>query len=92
MQLLNGMLKYDPQLILRLAADVIESSKRYDYNLDRLAMQEVVKLVESLLADYREDIQDDRSVTHLLNVLDAFVQAGWPDALNLVWRLDEVYR
>jgi hypothetical protein len=92
MQLLNGMLKYDPQLILRLAADVIESSKRYDYNLDGLAMKEVVKLVESLLADYREDIQDDRSVTHLLNVLDAFVQAGWPDALNLVWRLDEVYR
>jgi hypothetical protein len=92
MELLNGVLKYDPQLVLRLAADVIESSKRYDYNLDGMAMKEVVKLVESLLADYREDIQDDKSVTYLLNVLDAFVEAGWPDALNLVWRLDEIYR
>jgi hypothetical protein len=92
MELLNGVLKYDPQLVLRLAADVIESSKRYDYNLDGMAMKEVVKLVESVLADYPEDIQDDKSVTHLLNVLDAFVEAGWPDALNLVWRLDEVYR
>jgi hypothetical protein len=92
MELLNGIIKYDPQLVLRLAADVIESSKRYNYNLDGMAMKEVVKLVESLLADYREYIQDEKSVTHLLNVLDAFVEAGWPDALNLVWRLDEVYR
>jgi hypothetical protein len=92
MQLLNGVIKYDPQLVLRLAADVIESSKRYNYNLDGLAMREVVKLVESLLADYREYIQDEISITNLLNVLDAFVEAGWPDALNLVWRLDEVYR
>jgi hypothetical protein len=92
MELLNGVIKYDPQQVLRLAADVIESSKRYNYNLDGMAMREVVKLVESLLADYREYIQDDKSVTHLLNVLDAFVEAGWPEALNLVWRLDEVYR
>jgi hypothetical protein len=92
MELLNGIVKYEPRLVLRLAAEVIESSKRYNYNLDSMAMKEIVKLVESLLADYREEIQDDTSITHLLNVLDAFVEAGWPEALNLVWRLDEVYR
>jgi hypothetical protein len=92
MELLNGVVKYEPRLVLRLAAEVIESSKRYNYNLDSMAMKEIVKLVESLLADYREEIQDETSVTHLLNVLDAFVEAGWPEALNLVWRLDEVYR
>jgi hypothetical protein len=78
--------------VLRLAADVIESSKRYDYNLDSMAMKEVVTLVEALIADYSEYIHDQESVRRLLNVLDAFVEAGWPDALNLVWRLDEVYR
>lgn len=92
MQLLNGVVQYDPQLVLRLASDVIESSRRYDYALDSMAMKEVVTLVEALLADYSEYIQDDESIKRLLNILDAFVEAGWPDALNLVWRLDEIYR
>jgi hypothetical protein len=92
MQLLNGVLRYDPPLVLRLAAEVVASSKRFNYNLDRMALDEVVKLVESILADYQADVQDEASVKHLLSLLDAFVEAGWPQALTLVWRLDEVYR
>ena len=92
MQLLNGMLPYDPPLVLRLAAEVVSGSKRYNYNLDSLALREVVKLIEAVLADFRDRVQDHDSVNHLLAVLDAFVEAGWPEALNLVWRLDEIYR
>lgn len=92
MELLNGVLHYDPALVLRIAADVVICSKRFNYNLDSLALGEVVKLVESILADYRDKVQDEVSVNHLLEVLDAFVEAGWPEALNLVWRLDEIYR
>jgi hypothetical protein len=92
MELLNGVIQYDPALVLRLAAEVIECSKRYGYNLDSLALRETVKLVESILVDYSDKVQDDASVKYLLNVLDAFVEVGWPEALNLVWRLDEVYR
>jgi hypothetical protein len=57
-----------------------------------MAMGEVVKLVESILADYRNKVQEEASIKNLLELLDAFVEAGWPDALNLVWRLDEIYR
>jgi hypothetical protein len=57
-----------------------------------MAMREVVKLVESILADYRDKVQEESSIINLLGVLDAFVEAGWPEALNLVWRLDEIYR
>jgi hypothetical protein len=92
MKLLNGMLRYDPPLVLRLAAEVVGFSKRFNYTLDSMAMKETVALVEAILADYREQVQDETSLNHLLNLLDAFVEAGWPDALNLVWRLDEVYR
>jgi hypothetical protein len=92
MQLLNGVLRYDPPSVLSLAADVVRASKPHGYNLDSLAMKEVVKLVEAILADHRSEIQDASSITCLLNLLDAFVEAGWPDALQLVWRLDEIYR
>jgi hypothetical protein len=92
MELLNGVLPYDPPLVLRMAADVVRASQPYNYTLDSMALGEVVKLVEKLLADYRLEIQDEPAITHLLNLLDAFVEAGWPDALRLVWRLDEIYR
>lgn len=92
MELLNGMVRYDPPLVLSLAAEVVQYSKRFGYNLDSMAMKETVGLVESLLADFRAEIQSDDSIKHLLGLLDAFVEAGWPDALNLVWRLDEIYR
>jgi hypothetical protein len=92
MQLLNGVLPCDPKLVLRMAMEVVVSSKRFGYNLDSMAMSETVKLVESILADHRESVQEEASVKNLLELLDVFVEAGWPDALNLVWRLDEIYR
>jgi hypothetical protein len=92
MQLLNGVVRYDPALVLTLAADVVGCSRRFNYNLDSFAMKETVRLVETLLADHRAQIQDEDSIRALLGLLDAFVEAGWPDALQLVWRLDEIYR
>ena len=92
MELLNGVLSCEPLLVLRMAADVVSCSKRYGYNLDSMAMSEAAKLVESILADYRENVQESVAITNLLELLDAFVEAGWPEALNLVWRLDEIYR
>lgn len=92
MELLNGVLRYDPRLSLRMAAEVVSCSKPFGYNLDSMAMRETVKLVESILADHRESVQEEASIKNLVGLLDAFVEAGWPDALNLVWRLDEIYR
>jgi hypothetical protein len=92
MQLLNGFLRYDPPLVLRMAAEVVTCSKPFGYNLDSMAMGDTVKLVETILADYREQVQEESSIKNLLELLDAFVEAGWPEALNLVWRLDEIYR
>jgi hypothetical protein len=91
-QLLNGCLKYDPVLVIRLTAEVVSSGKRFNYNLDSLAMSEIVRLVEAVLTDYRSEIQDEESINNLLSILDGFIEAGRPEARNLVWRLDEIFR
>ena len=92
MELLNGVLKYDPKDVLHMATEVVESSKATGYNLDPLAIREVVKMVETILADYRDEVRNGASLQDLLNVLDVFAETGWPDALRLVWRLDEIFR
>lgn len=92
MQLLNGVLEYDPRGVLHMASNVALSSKPYGYNLDSLAVREAVNLVGAALADHRPELRQGEVLGALLTLLDVFAEAGWPDALNLVWRLDEVFR
>jgi hypothetical protein len=92
MQLLAGAVDYDVNEVLRFATLVARGSAKSRYPFDSLAIKEVVELVEKILADYRGDMRDAESFKNLVALLDIFAAAGWPEALRLVWRLDEVYR
>ena len=92
MRLLTSFLSCNPTEVLHLAAGVARSSERFGYNLDALAVQDVVKFVEIVLADHRNEVREGQALEDLLNLLDIFAKAGWSDALKLVWRLDEVFR
>lgn len=92
-QLLTSFLKCNPKEVLYFAERIARSSEPFGYNLDSLAVEEVVKLVEIVLADHRHVVRaDDDCLKSLLNLLDLFAKTGWTDALKLVWRLDEVFR
>lgn len=92
MTLLNGMLPYDPKGILDFASRVADNARSGGYNFDSMAVKEVVRLVEEILANHRAEIRDEMALDNLLNLLDIFADIGWPDALRLVWRLDEIFR
>ncbi|MCP5488593.1 MAG: ATP-binding protein [Verrucomicrobia bacterium] len=92
MQLLNGVLACDPKVVLGMATRVVKASLSGSFQFDSMAVREVVSLVESILSDHRVDARDQESLQYLLDLLDIFVDAGWPEALNLAWRLDEVFR
>ena len=92
MELLRRFLKCNPKEVLHLAESVARSSQQTGYNLDSLAVAEVVKFVEIVLADHRSDVREGQALEDLLNLLDIFAEVGWTEALRVVWRLDEVFR
>ncbi len=93
MKLLRSFLGCNPKEVLHLAVRVVKSSEPFGYNLDAIAVMDVVEFVEIVLADYRHEVRDDEEcLGDLLNLLDMFAKTGWTDALKLVWRLDEVFR
>lgn len=92
MELLHGSIDFNPRKVLSLARKVAEGGTKGNYNLDSLGVGEVVKIAERILADYRHEVQDNEAMGDLLGLLDIFAQVGWPEALNIVWKLDEVYR
>ena len=57
-----------------------------------VAIDQVAKLVEVILADHRDQMRDSESLQHLLDLLDIFAETGRSEALRLVWQLDEVFR
>ena len=91
-QVLKNFLSCSPKEVLHLAAGVIKSSERFGYNLDSIAVRDIVQFVEIILADHRDEVRDGEALEDLLNLLDIFAKTGWTDALRLVWRLDEVFR
>jgi hypothetical protein len=96
-QMLCHLLPCSPEEIFLLAAQSIRTSSNAGFQFESLAVPEVVKLVQRALADHREIFQardgnESRALTALLEVLDIFVEAGWPEARALTHRLEEIYR
>jgi hypothetical protein len=82
----------DPKRMFLLIGRLIRSSTADSFQYEELAVNEVVKIVEQYLAEHRGLFRSDRDMLDtLLDVLDLFVDAGWPQALNLIYRLDEVF-
>ena len=92
MEFLGDAVDYDPAGALQLAAAVASDSENAGYHLDSMAARETVALAERILADYRGELRRPEVLADLVRLLDLFAKVGWPDALRLLWRLDEVFR
>lgn len=92
MQTLNSVISYDAKEILSMVAAVTRYSMQVGYTFDSFAIREIVALTEKLLADHRELLLHDDSFQDLLSILEIHVNSGWIDALELLWKLDEVFK
>lgn len=94
---LNHLLPCAPREVFLTASSAITSSSAAGYQYESIAVNDVVRLIQHALADYRQIFQqrdgtESDCLTALLNVLDIFVEAGWKEARQLTHRLEEIYR
>lgn len=83
----------DPATVFGLIARCLRAAREDSIQFEQLAADLVVSIVEHYLSAYCALIQTDPILRHaLLDVLDLFTVAGWPNAVRLVFRLEEVYR
>ena len=80
---------YDPEYIIPLAAQVVKAGSAFSYQFDPMAIKEVVELAERCLADHKETLKYPAVATAFGEILDIFVRAGWPEALQLTFKLDQ---
>jgi hypothetical protein len=93
LETLEFFVPLDPRGVFLRIGRVVRAGKRGGYQYESLARDLVVKLVERYLAEQRTLLREDaESRQTLIEILDVFVQAGWPSARRLTYRLEEIFR
>jgi hypothetical protein len=92
-ELLNHVLDARPEESLLAVRDIVVSGgQEGGYQLDKMAVDLAVGVVERFLADHRGILQKSECLTALRELLDVFVDGGWPAAHRLVYGLERIFR
>lgn len=90
---LEFFIPVDPREIFIHIGQVVSAGREVGYEHESLAIDLIVKIVERYLADYRALLREDIECRQtLIDILDTFVQVGWPSARRLAYRLEEIFR
>ena len=81
----------NPARIFDLAAHALLNGGRlHGFQFESMGADRFVEIVGIFLADHREIFNDQARREALIACLDAFVEAGWPKARRLLYRLPEL--
>jgi len=93
LQMLEYVVAFDPQEVFLLVGRVVRSGKQGGYQYEPMAADLVVSLVERFIAEFRHILQENEECRRtLIEILDTFVEAGWPSARRLTYRMEDVFR
>lgn len=93
LQLLDFLSSADPAEVFDLASHaLLHAGKLHGYQSESLGAAQFVTMIGRTIADHRELFDDPVRRMALVEVLEAFVDVGWPAARRLLYRLPEALR
>jgi len=93
LETLEYFIPVDPRGVFLRIHKVVLASQQAGYQYESLAADLIVRLIERYLAEYRSLLQQENECRRaLIEILDVFVKAGWPNARRLTYRLEEIFR
>jgi hypothetical protein len=93
LRLLNFLSPGDPTLVFDLTAHaLLQGGKLHGYQFESMGADQFVNMIGRTIADHRELFDDRARRLALVEVLEVFVEAGWPTARRLLYRLPEALR
>lgn len=91
--LLTYLVEGDPAGVFdRVAKVLLGAGGSSGYQYESLGFHSLVRLLRSYLADHRSIFEDVGRRQRLVEVLELFSSAGWPDALKLLYELPDLLR
>ncbi len=91
-EIMSEALRFDAQFALASTTEVTKMAAGTNYTFDHSAIGEVVKFTERLLADHKAMLLEPDAFAEIMSLLNIYVKSGWPEALDLLWKLDDIFR
>lgn len=82
----------DPVWALKLVEQLVINSAQKGATSESLMAGSVATFVKTFIASHREYLREPANQQALINILDGFVETGWPEAINLMGDLEEIFR
>jgi hypothetical protein len=90
-EMLGHLVPGDPARVFDLAAHaLLTAGRNQGFQFESLGADRFVEVIGLFLADHREVFDDTTRRDRLVACLEAFVDAGWPAARRLLYRLPEL--
>ena len=90
-EMLEFLIPADPARVFDLVAHaLLGAGKDHGYQFESLGADRFVTVIGRFLADHRDIFADGDRRQKLIACLDAFMEAGWPAARRLLYRLPEL--
>lgn len=89
LQLVERLVHVNAGSAFDLAVNLLQSSKRFGYQNDSMGVDLLVQLVGVFLADHKDIFEVSARRKALIDCLEIFLEAGWPAARRLLYRLPE---
>lgn len=90
-QFLEKFITVDAENILQILHKMVLISAKTGFTNDYETLRIIIRIIEVYLADYKELILIDSNFNLILEILNSFAESGWQEALELIWRLNEVF-
>jgi hypothetical protein len=91
LQLVEFLLPLDPARAFELTARALRNGGvRSGYQFESMGADLLVRLIGVFLADHKELFEDEVCRAKLIDCLEIFLEAGWPAARRLLYRLPEL--
>lgn len=89
---LYHLLERNPEKVFNMLHHVISSSRGSGYEYEWLAKDRIIQILKIMFADHRHILQRNENQASLISILDVFVDAGWLEARELTYQLEDVLR
>ena len=91
LQLVEGLVDAGPEAAFDIAAHaLLTGGTKSGYQFDHMGVEVMVRLVGVFLADHKDIFEVPARRAALIDCLETFMEAGWPAARRLLYRLPEL--
>lgn len=91
MQLVNELFDCDPAFMLEISVSIVDCAAANNFTYDSSTLGEIIKLSERIFSDHKDLLNDPENFKGLLSILDHFSNSGWQEALELTWKLKDIF-